>query len=177
MFGAQIRTVSGNFTIAKPVGIRNGIDHLFCGEVRRIDKGAIEYALDSGSVVIIPPIGFSSTGEAFNLSYQDLASEVASFMKAEKLIFISSIAGVYIDGELQRRLSLEALGELIAADKVRSGLERKILQSAYKCCSRQVERIHLISEKTDARQSKIVDNSNTPIIFYLNILISRISIL
>ena len=149
IFGAQIRTISGNFTIAKPLGVHNGIDHLFCGEVRRIDHGAIESALRGGSIVIIPPIGFSSTGEAFNLSYQDLASEVASFMKAEKLIFISSIDGVYIDGELKRRLSLEALGELIAADKVRSGLERKIFQSAYKCCSRQVERVHLITEKTD----------------------------
>jgi amino-acid N-acetyltransferase len=149
MFGAQIRTVSGNFTIAKPVGIRNGIDHLFCGEVRRIDKGAIESALDSGSVVIIPPIGFSSTGEVFNLSYQDLASEVASFMKAEKLIFISSLDGIYIDGELQKRLSLTTLAKLIACDKVQSGLERKILQSAYKCCSNQVARVHLITEKSD----------------------------
>ena len=73
MHGAAIRVIGGNFITAKPVGVRDGIDFQRTGEVRRVDGVAIDSQLQQGSLVLISPIGFSPTGEAFNLSYQDLA--------------------------------------------------------------------------------------------------------
>ena len=83
MHGAHIRVVGGNFITAKPLGIQEGIDFQRAGEVRRIDSATIKEQLESSSIVLISPIGFSPTGEAFNLSYQDVASHVAIALGAE----------------------------------------------------------------------------------------------
>ena len=68
MHGAQIRVSTGNFVIAKPIGVRDGIDFKHTGRVRRIDAEGIKTQLDFGSIVLLSPVGYSSTGEVFNLS-------------------------------------------------------------------------------------------------------------
>ena len=109
MHGAAVRVIGGNFITAKPVGVRDGIDFQRTGEVRRIDGAAIDSQLQQGSLVLISPIGFSPTGEAFNLSYQDLASQVAVALNAEKLILLTEARGVLRDNSLVRALSLPEL--------------------------------------------------------------------
>jgi len=113
MHGARVRVIGGNFVTAKPVGVRDGIDFRRTGEVRRIDSQAIKHQLDDNSMVLISPIGFSATGEAFNLNYQDLAAQVAIALEAEKLILVSDSRGVMDKGSLLRTLSLPQLAELL----------------------------------------------------------------
>lgn len=73
MAGAQIRVASGNYIAAKPVGIVNGVDFHFTGAVRKVDAVAISRRLDAGEVALVPHIGYSPTGEVFNLAWEDVA--------------------------------------------------------------------------------------------------------
>jgi amino-acid N-acetyltransferase len=95
MANATLRVVSGNFLTAKPVGIIDGVDHEHSGYVRRVDGVGIQNALNAGAVVLLSPFGFSPTGEAFNLMMEDVATETAIALQADKLIFVTEINGVH----------------------------------------------------------------------------------
>lgn len=88
MGGAQVKVAGGNWVIAKPVGVRNGIDHHFSGEVRRIDADSIRQVLAQGRIALISNVGYSPTGEIFNLRYEDIATAVACALSADKLVFM-----------------------------------------------------------------------------------------
>jgi amino-acid N-acetyltransferase len=72
MSGARLRASSGNFVTARPLGIRDGIDYRHTGEVRRVDGAAIRQHLDDQRIVLLSPLGYSPTGEVFNLSAEEL---------------------------------------------------------------------------------------------------------
>ncbi len=88
MAGVRIPVASGNFVTAKPLGVIEGVDYLHTGVVRRIDREALRQRLDSGAIALMPPIGYSPTGEVFNLSATDVARSTAIALKADKLIFL-----------------------------------------------------------------------------------------
>ena len=94
MAGSDIRVASGNFVTAKPIGVLNGIDLLHTGEVRKIDVVGINDRLDHNELVLLSPVGYSPTGEIFNLALEDLAAAAAIALSAEKLIFFMESAGV-----------------------------------------------------------------------------------
>ncbi|MCD0503740.1 amino-acid N-acetyltransferase [Bordetella petrii] len=108
MSHSHIRVISGNFVTARPTGVVDGIDYKHTGQVRKIDVDALKFAIEKGSsVVLLSPLGFSPTGDAFNLAMEDLATAVAVALRAEKLIFLSSSPGVLapdggVDTELAR---------------------------------------------------------------------------
>ena len=77
MHGARVRVASANVITAKPAGIINGVDLQHTGLVRKIDTVAMNTLLDLGNVVLLSPLGYSPTGEAFSLSYKQVASEIA----------------------------------------------------------------------------------------------------
>ena len=141
--------VSGNFVVAKPKGVIDGVDHLHTGEIRRIDASAIQRQLENNTIVLLSPIGFSPTGESFNLCYQDVATEVAIALKADKLIFISKKNGVSIDGVVQNSLSLTDLKVLLSKTNLLSLNDRKLLACSYNACKREVARAHLIGFSED----------------------------
>jgi amino-acid N-acetyltransferase len=89
MAHAAIRLISGNFVTAKPIGIVDGIDFGLTGTARKVAYDTIGRILDGGSLVLLGPLGFSPTGEAFNLTMEDVAVSAASALRADKLIFIS----------------------------------------------------------------------------------------
>ena len=94
MAGADIRVASGNFVTAKPLGVRDGVDLLHTGEVRKIDVIGIERRLDQSEIVLLSPIGYSPTGEVFNLTLEDVATQTAITLRADKLIFLMDTEGV-----------------------------------------------------------------------------------
>ena len=94
MAGARIRVSSGNFVTAKPIGIKNGVDFMHTGEVRRIDATAINTQLDTNAIVLLSPVGYSPTGEVFNLSSLDVATAVATDIKADKLLCLTKIKNI-----------------------------------------------------------------------------------
>lgn len=82
--GAHINVVSGNFIIAQPLGVDDGIDYCHSGRIRRIDEDAIHRQLDSNAIVLIGPVAVSVTGESFNLTSEEVATQLAIKLKAEK---------------------------------------------------------------------------------------------
>ena len=94
MAGADIRVASGNFVTAKPLGVRDGVDLLHTGEVRKIDVIGIGRRLDQQEIVLLSPIGYSPTGEVFNLTLEDVATQTAIALHADKLIFLMDTEGV-----------------------------------------------------------------------------------
>src|ERR1043166_885497 len=86
MARAQIRVVSGNYITARPIGVRKGVDFLFTGAVRQVDTAALPTPLDVADIVLVPPLGYSTTGEVFNLSWEDVAESVAVALRADKLL-------------------------------------------------------------------------------------------
>ncbi len=95
MANATVRVVSGNFLIARPVGIVDGVDFMHSGVVRRVDAKSIRGALDIGALVLLSPFGFSPTGEAFNLTMEDVATTAAIALQADKLLFLTEIPGIH----------------------------------------------------------------------------------
>ncbi|MCC7005719.1 MAG: amino-acid N-acetyltransferase [Ottowia sp.] len=112
MAGARISVVSGNFVTARPIGIVDGVDFLHTGLTRKIDAESIQHSLQNGKIILLSPLGFSPTGQAFNLALEDVATQAAIAIKAHKLIFIGEIPGVLdAQGKLIAELSLQAAQE------------------------------------------------------------------
>src|SRR3954447_11474289 len=86
MAGAHIRVASGNFLTARPIGVLKGTDFQFTGAVRKVDAAGIAKRLDAGEVVLVPHLGYSPTGEVFNVAWEDVAQNVAAALKADKLL-------------------------------------------------------------------------------------------
>jgi len=149
MHGSQIRVSTGNFVIAKPIGVREGVDFKYTGSVRKIDAVGIQTQLDYGSIVVLSPIGYSSTGEVFNLALEDVATKTALALKADKLITFTQEDGLIDDsGELIRSCSVRSVKTLLD-DKdchVRQLLLRAIIQSS----EDGVERCHCVSYQSDS---------------------------
>ena len=136
MADAQVRCTSGNLVTARPVGIKDGVDFGHTGEVRRVDSQGINEQLSLGNVVLLPPMGFSPTGEFFNLSYQAIATKVAKELAADKLIFI----GDNCDG-LARELTV------VQADNTTD--QHPTLAAAVDACKAGVKRVHLLDRDQD----------------------------
>jgi amino-acid N-acetyltransferase len=147
MHGAQIRVCSGNFVIAKPMGIHDGVDFCNTGEVRRIDTDAINRLLQAGAIVLLSAIGYSPTGEVFNLSYEDVATQAAVSLHADKLIAFDDAQLLDDRGELIRFAELRHVRSRLGAcgDPHLLGVLQALVQS----CEHGVKRCHLINYTDD----------------------------
>jgi amino-acid N-acetyltransferase len=150
MANAEIRVAGGNFVTARPRGVLDGVDMQYTGEVRRIHVEAIRRRLDAGELVLLSPLGYSPTGEIFNLTVEDLAAEAAIALAADKLLFLTEQPGVAdSDGKLLRELTVS---EAEAALRQRQDLPedaRLYLPAAVKVCRAEVSRVHLLSRHQD----------------------------
>jgi len=149
MAGADIRVSSGNFVTAKPIGILDGVDLQHTGEVRKIDVAAIRDRLNFGELVLLSPLGFSATGEVFNIALENIAEATAVALGADKLIFMMDKPGVTNRrGTLQRELTPNQAQKLIAKDGSLDGDTALYLPCAVRACQQGVKRVHLISRHT-----------------------------
>ena len=151
--GAHINVVSGNFIIAQPLGVDDGVDYCHSGRIRRIDEDAIHRQLDSGAIVLLGPVAVSVTGESFNLTSEEIATQLAIKLKAEKMIGFCSSQGVTNDdGDIVSELFPNEAQARVEAQKEKgdynSGTVR-FLRGAVKACRSGVRRCHLISYQED----------------------------
>jgi amino-acid N-acetyltransferase len=147
MAGAPINTVSGNFITAQPMGVMDGIDYQHTGVVRKIDTRAILGCLDAGNIVIVSPIGYSPTGEVFNLSMEDVAVATSRALAAAKLVFMTDDAVVDGDGQVRPELSCDEAEVLLARRNGLTDDTRLYLAHAVEAVRAGVERAHLVSRK------------------------------
>ena len=150
MAGARIQVASGNVVTARPLGVRDGVDYLHTGEVRRIDCGAIRAQLDQGAVSLLSPIGYSPTGEIFNLSAEDVATSAAIALQADKVLFLTEGNGLRdARKRLTRELSLVEAQQVLTTRRQLPEAMGRILHSAVNLCQNGVKRVHLLNRKTD----------------------------
>ena len=165
MAGSDIRVASGNFVTAKPIGVLEGVDLQHTGEVRKVDAIGMQKRLDDGEMVLLSPLGYSPTGEAFNLSLEDVAVSTAIALDADKLIFLMDSSGVHnARGELLREMTAQKAKNLLqhvknnhsksnmATSQETSKItedEAYYLPAAIRACDHGVARTHLICRHTD----------------------------
>jgi amino-acid N-acetyltransferase len=159
MAGSTIRVISGNFITARPVGILDGVDFQHSGLVRKVDVAGIRRTLDHGAMVLLSPFGFSPTGEAFNLTMEEVATSVAIALQADKLVFITEIPGIRMkatgpdseDNPIDTELPLDAAEKLLAElpNPQQPTDTAFYLQHCVKACKGGVERSHIIPFATD----------------------------
>ncbi|WNB77561.1 amino-acid N-acetyltransferase [Methylomonas koyamae] len=150
MAGAQIRVASGNFVTAKPLGVLDGIDYCYTGTVRKIDAQAIHQQLDQNNVVLISPVGYSPSGEVFNLSAEEVATEVAIALQAEKLILLTEQSCIDpASGAALLQLTTEQAAELLNKTPAIPDAVARSLAAAMQSCRQGVQRAHLINRHVD----------------------------
>src|SRR5258707_9161677 len=144
MAGAAINSVSGNFITAQPMGVHDGIDFQYTGSVREGDAQAISGCLDAGNIAIVSPVGYSPTGEVFNLAMEDVAVATATAIHAEKLIFFSDSPVQDKEGELLPELTAEEAAGLLARSNRLSDDTRLYLAHAVEAVRRGMQRAPII---------------------------------
>ncbi|MBL4607141.1 MAG: amino-acid N-acetyltransferase [Pseudomonadales bacterium] len=169
MHGARIRVCGGNFVTARPMGVCDGVDFQHTGEVRRIDRLMINKLLDDGAIVLLSCLGYSPTGEVFNLTMEDVATQAAMSLKADKLVLMGQQRGwMDASGDLLRELSPQRIADNSAhfqSEKSNNGDESyRQLLAASRVCEQGVQRTHLISHQEDGALIKelfTLDGSGT----------------
>ena len=156
MANAIVRVVSGNFLTARPVGIVDGVDFMHSGVVRKVDAEAIRRQIDVGALVLLSPFGFSPTGEAFNLTMEDVATSTAVALRADKLLFLTEVPGIHEkpddpESAIDTELALADAERLLAS---LPGPEQPsdtafYLQHCVKACRGGVERSHILPFAVD----------------------------
>ncbi|MEO8858235.1 MAG: amino-acid N-acetyltransferase [Burkholderiaceae bacterium] len=154
MAGSTVRVLSGNFITARPVGILDGVDFLHSGVVRKVDTSGIRRTLEMGAMVLTSPFGYSPTGEAFNLTMEEVATSVAIALQADKLIFLTEVPGILTkpgepeseDNPIDTELPLDAAEKLLAQlpPAQRPTDTAFYLQHCVKACKGGVERSHIL---------------------------------
>ena len=149
MAHAAIRIISGNFVTAKPIGIVGGIDFQLTGVARKVAYDTIDKILDAGNLVLLSPLGFSPTGEAFNLTMEDVAVSAATALRADKLIFITETPMmVDQDGDEIHELSFIQAEQEIKANYLPPD-SSFYLEHAIKASRGGIPRIHILPYTLD----------------------------
>lgn len=148
MAGMRLRVLTGNLVAARPRGIHDGVDYEHTGEVRRVASGAIDSLLRQDAIVLVPPLGYSATGETFNLEAAALACTVAQSVSADKLIYLHAEPALRARRGVIRQLTS---GEALALVRRRrlGPTQRQMLQGAVDASLSSVGRIHLLDVRRD----------------------------
>ena len=148
MQGSRLRLTSGNFVTARPIGVLDGVDYHHTGEVRRIDRKGINRQLDERSIVLLSPLGYSPTGEIFNLACEDVATRAAIDLEADKLLLFGAEDGLLDEhGQLVRELRPQQVPAHLA--RLGSNYQGELLDAAAQACRGGVGRSHIVSYATD----------------------------
>lgn len=144
MSHAAIRIISGNFVIARPLGVVDGVDLEMTGVTRKIASETIHPILNAGGLILLSPLGFSPTGEIFNLTMEDVAVSAAIALRADKLVFISETSMMTDAGGAEIRELSSHQAKAILNDGCLPADTAFYLQHAMKACKGGVPRAHIV---------------------------------
>jgi len=144
MSNAAIRIISGNFVTARPLGVIDGVDLELTGVTRKVDAETIHSILGTGGLILLSPLGFSPTGEAFNLTMEDVAVSAAVALHADKLIFITETAMMSDAAGTEIRELSSHQAEAVLQAGFLAPETAFYLQHAVKACNSGVERSHIV---------------------------------
>jgi amino-acid N-acetyltransferase len=146
----DLRAACSNGIVAHPVGIIQGVDHLFTGKVEKIDVEQFQLMLNQGVVPVVPPLGFDGDGKTYRVNSDGVAVALAEQLKATKLIFVTSQPGLLYRGEPIRQMLVAELAKIIQQNG--AGLAPEMsskAQYAIAACNAGVPRVHVIDGTLD----------------------------
>jgi amino-acid N-acetyltransferase len=150
MAGARLRVATGNFVMAQPVGVVDGVDYQHTGKPRRVDAEAIRQRLDDGAIVVVTPIGYSATGEAFNMSSHDVAAATSIALSADKLIgLLEGNAVLDAEGLSPSQLTPHQAERFLHSGRDLGHDVERHLAAAIEACQGGVPRAHLVARQSD----------------------------
>lgn len=162
MAGAGIRVAGGNYVVARPWGVHDGVDYQHTGLVRRVDAEAIDAALDRGDIVLLSTLGHSPTGEIFNLLVEDVATEVAVALRADKMLLLTGDGGVRdADGALINQLDPAGADRWGSEHGAANPDGARRLRAAATALRRGVRRVHLIARSEGALLAELYTRDGT----------------
>ncbi|MGB9621850.1 MAG: acetylglutamate kinase [Brevinematia bacterium] len=148
--GGRAVGISGkdNFTIKAKKKLVDGVDLGFVGEVEKVDPSLIVSLIQDDFIPVVSPIGVDEEGNSYNINADDVTAEIAVSLKANKLIYLTDVDGVYKDindkNSLIPSLTIKQLQELVESDVIKGGMIPKV-NSMIKAIERGVGQIHLIN--------------------------------
>jgi amino-acid N-acetyltransferase len=166
----DLRAVCPNVIIAHPLGIIQGVDHLFTGKVEKVDVEMLQTLLTQGMIPVIPPLGFDGDGRTYRVNSDSVALAVAESLKATKLIFITAADGILVQGRLIRQMLVADLESVIAMQKndIAPELLSKALH-AVTACKAGIPRVHVINGKVDeGLLAEVFSNEGIGTLIYAN---------
>lgn len=146
----DLRAACTNVIVAHPIGVIQGVDHLYTGRVERVDAEFLQSLLAQGVIPIIPPLGFDGDGKTYRINSDAMAVAVAAQLKAVKLIFITTQRGLLYNGQPIRQILVDDLRQLLERD--RAGFTPDMLSKARHAllaCNGGVPRVHVIDGTLD----------------------------
>jgi amino-acid N-acetyltransferase len=149
MAGACVRVSSGNLVMARPLGVIDGIDYHHTGGVRKLDDEAIRAKLDCGDIVLLSPLGYSPTGEIFNLRAEDVAKQAAIALNADKLLLLSDQTYTRQGSDPIRELTVMEAEHLLLEQAVLAEGVVNHLKLAVDAIKAGVKRVHLVNRQVD----------------------------
>lgn len=146
----DLRAACTNGIIAHPVGILQGVDHLFTGKVERVDAELLQSLLAQGVVPVVPPLGFDGDGKTYRVNSDGVAVAVAEHLKAVKLIFVTSLDGLMYRGQIIRQMLVSELDQIVQQDGAGFG-PRMLLKAQYVAAAGRagITRVHVINGTLD----------------------------
>lgn len=149
MARAQINVVSGNYITARPIGVRKGVDFLFTGAVRKVDAEALASQLDVADIALVPPLGYSTTGEVFNLAWEDVAESVAVALKADKLLMYTDKLPADRKGNIVSELTADEAATISGKKTDLTPAAARALEHLARAVKGGVRRGHLITRRAE----------------------------
>src|SRR5215475_10173802 len=113
----DLRAACTNGIIAHPMGVIQGVDHLFTGRVERVDVALLQTLLTQGVIPVIPPLGFDGDGKTYRVNSDGVALAVAEALKASKLMFITTHDGITVGDRIIRQMLLADLESVLALQR------------------------------------------------------------
>lgn len=166
----DLRAASTNAIIAHPMGIIHGVDHQLTGKVERVDVEMLKALLANNIIPVIPPLGFDGEGNTYRVNSDSIAVAVSEALKAIKLIYVTTVDGLYYKGNLVRQLLVSDLENIL--EKNRNDLNPECISKAIysvEACKAGVPRVHIINGRLEeGLLAEVFSNEGVGTLIYAN---------
>ncbi len=123
----------------------------FVGDVVGVDPTIVLQLLAQGLIPVVATIGTDGSGQAFNINADTAAGALAAALKAEKLVFLTDVAGLRADPDdphsLLHRVTAEQLDDMVASGAANGGMIPKV-EACAKAVRHGVRRAHILDGRT-----------------------------
>jgi len=162
------RAACTNAVIAHPLGIIQGLDHLYTGKVERVDVEFLQTLLKEGIVPVVPPLGFDGDGRTYRVNSDSVAVELAKALGALKLIFITTREGLFCNDKLIHQMLVADLNQLLDKNQLPPELQSKARHAAA-ACNAGIPRVHIINGQVDeGLLAEVFSNEGIGTLIYAN---------